>query len=200
MTDVNELQGALQEPVEVQRQLIQTWLALIESNKRTEQAAQNAADKAKRAETAAKNQIRIHEALLSEIGRVIQQNTLQAAAAREFQEEVSAKLEHLNYVLSLILEVTRLRLEGAQTKADKERLAQLIEEIKAAEFDLVETEEVQLRKLIKLHRQNLGNLQIQAAGFGASMTVPLYLLNQMAAEEEKIADLEAKLHELMASR
>ena len=197
MADVNDLQEALNAPAPTQTQIIQTWLALKEAHEKAEQAAREAAERSRRAETAAKNQIRIHEALLSELGRIIQQNALWIAAIGEFQEEISQKLEQGDYRLSLILEGTRIRLEGA--RADKERLAQLIEEIKLSELDLIETEEFGLRRRIRLHHKNLSSLEIQKAAFG-SISAPLYILNQIADEEDKIKELEARLAELMKDR
>jgi hypothetical protein len=197
MADVNDLQEALNAPPPTQAQIIETWLALKEAHEKAEQAAREAAERSRRAETAAKNQIRIHETLLSELGRIIQQNALWIAAIGEFQEEISQKLEQGDYRLSLILEGTRIRLEGA--RADKERLAQLIEEIKLSELDLIETEEVGLRRRIRLHHKNLSSLEIQKAAFG-SMSTPLYILNQIADEEDKIKELEARLAELMKDR
>jgi hypothetical protein len=197
MADVNDLQAALNAPPPTQVQIIETWLALKEAHEKAEQAAREAAERSRRAETAAKNQIRIHEALLSEIGRIIQQNALWIAAIGEFQEEISQKLEQGDYRQSLILEALRFRLEGA--RADKERLAGLIEEIKQSELDLIETEEVGLRRRLRLHHKNLSSLEIQKAAFG-SASVPLYILNQIADEEDQIRELQARLDELIKSR
>jgi hypothetical protein len=197
MPSADELINALNADPATQRQIVEKWMALNEAQEQSEATARGAAEASRRAEIAARNQVRIHEALLSDVGRLIQQVSLSLAGVREFQEEIGYWTERFDYKQGLILAGMRFLL--ADKKIDQEQLEEIIRQIEQTELDLIETEEIGLRKRLMIHRQNLNNLQVQAAAFGATST-PLYLLNQIAGEERYISELQEQIEQIMKSR
>jgi hypothetical protein len=56
-------------------------------------------------------------------------------------------------------------------------------------------EATSLRRRLARHRSNLAKLEEQKALYGAA-EVPLYLQNQLEAEQQAIDEIENKLHQL----
>jgi hypothetical protein len=122
--------------------------------------------------------------------------SLTNSTLQELSEDLAAKLGHIDYLLSLHLEITKVRLAG--DRAEMERLSDLLEEVSQAEFDLVETEEVYLRRRLNLLTKNLGELQLQEALHG--ITPPLYLINTIADTQARIEQVKADLAALLEKR
>lgn len=118
------------------------------------------------------------------------------SSLQELAEDLAAKLGHIDYLLSLHLEITKVRLAG--DRAELERLSSLLEEASQAQFDLVETEEVYLRRRLNLLTKNLGELQVQEAAHG--LAAPVYLINQIADTQAKIEGAKRELAALLEKR
>lgn len=195
------LEDALSADAPTQRQIIATWLAMIEAQQKAEQAAKASEEASLQARKAEQARIALVEAGFEEVQRLkalSPQVSLLITTLHDEQDGVTAKLAHINYILSLLLEASRIRLEGVQTKEEKSDLAKLIKDIQQVEFDFVKTEEVALREQIRWHRRSLNELKLQEAMYGS--TPPVYLLNQISDTEEKIASREAELAQLLAQR
>jgi hypothetical protein len=198
---ISLLEDALSADAPTQRQIIATWLAMIEAQQKAEQAAKASEEANLQARKAEQARIALVEAGIEEVQRLkalSPQVSLLITTLHDEQDGSSAKLSHINYILSLLLEATRIRLEGVQTKEEKENLATLIKDIQQVEFDFVKTEEVGLREQIRWHRRSLSELKIQEAMYGS--TPPVWLLNQISDAEEKITAREAELKQLLTQR
>lgn len=151
-----------------------------------------------RAALSAQRRERLVESLLSDVGQMVEKVNYLTLAVQylstevsELSREIQNRLEHNQYVLSLLVEITRLRVSGS----DPGRLSELLREADRVEFDFAETEELALRKRIRTLKKTLNELKIREAAYGIG--APVELVNEISYTEERI---ETATQELAALR
>ena len=163
--------------------------ATLKESTRANDLKQQEIDLARRMEN--RRDARIAE-LLDYVARAEQKQTEQVA---NLVSKLVTVDDSYGETIQRIIQVLRL-LNGSQMDVEKAVYAVLVQnetEITKAKITIADrhqTSAVQDELIIRM--QNLSRLELQAAGHGA-LSVPIWLANQVKAEQDKIAELQIKL-------
>lgn len=122
----------------------------------------------------------------------------QTSELHEMIEMMQAAHEQFRYVLTILIEINRIRAQGINNKETHERLNGLIDDMAGLDFDMVETEEITLRKRIWTLNRSLSDLRLKEARYG--IETPTYVALEIEDYEKKVEWAQQELDALLAER
>jgi hypothetical protein len=122
----------------------------------------------------------------------------QTSELHEMIEMMQAAHEQFRYVLTILIEINRIRAQGINTKEQHDRLNGLIDDMAQLGFETVETEEVTLRKRLLTLNRTLNDLRLKEARYG--IETPTYVTLEIEDYEKRIERAQKELDNLLAER